>query len=84
MELHARIIRAAPLNNVTDLDMLPAGFEPFEKMPKAPPGCVWKFFTATQLWAALNSTTGAVVTQLRDGVKYVVGNSFLPTGWEIG
>eukprot|EP00775_Hariotina_reticulata_P012300 gene12300-12436_t len=84
MELHARIIRAAPYNNVSDPGMLPAGFELFEKMPKAPEGCVWKFFTATQLWAALNTTTGAVVTQLRDGVKYVVGNSFLPTGWEIG
>ena len=51
MELHARIIRAAPLNNVSDPDMLPAGFAPFDTMPKPPAGCSWKFYTQTQLWA---------------------------------
>lgn len=81
MELHARIIRAS---QGQDLGMMPAGFKLKEDMPMAPDGCMWKFDIREQLWQAVNLTSNKVVDELKDGNKYLVGISFLPTGWETG
>lgn len=81
MELHARIIRAY---QAQDLTMLPSGFKLIDDMPSAPDGCMWKFDIRKQLWQAVDVTSYQVVDELRDGNKYLVGISFLPTGWETG
>jgi hypothetical protein len=83
MELHARIINAAlSKNNET---LLPPGFRFYDKsMPAPPAGCSWRFDMRSQLWSAFNSTTGAKVMDLRNGVKYVVGPWALPSNWELG
>lgn len=37
-----------------------------------------------QKWNALNTTNGAWLSDLNDGIKYMLGIGFLPTGWEYG
>eukprot|EP00878_Enallax_costatus_P031100 GHUV01033963.1.p1 GENE.GHUV01033963.1~~GHUV01033963.1.p1 ORF type:complete len:177 (-),score=14.84 GHUV01033963.1:24-554(-) len=78
LELQARIINAG---NRTDL--LPPGFKFYESMPAPPAGTLWQFDIRTQLWYARDKATGAVVKAQDDGVKYIVGSKWLPTGWEI-
>lgn len=53
LELHARIINAR-LDG--DASALPEGFRWFEAMPKAPPGCAWRWDVVTQGWSARNVT----------------------------
>lgn len=83
METHARIINAWLAGK--NAAMLPPGFRWFDgAMPKAPPGCRWAFNIKKQLWTAVNASSGAFVADLKDGLKYALGVSFLPTGWELG
>eukprot|EP00775_Hariotina_reticulata_P012621 gene12621-12751_t len=79
MEVHARIINAG-----RNESLLPPRFKFFESMPPPPAGCYWRINLGSQLWNAINTTSGAVVSELRDGFKYVLGSKYLPTGWEIG
>lgn len=84
MELHARIVNAWLAGNAA---LPPPGFRFFDTaMPKppAPAGCCWVFGIKKQLWTAVNASSGAFVSDLKDGVKYALGVSFLPTGWELG
>jgi hypothetical protein len=82
LELHARIINAKLAG---DEKMLPAGFKFFENMPKAPTGCVWKWSMDTQLWTSYNTSSAtSVCSTLTDGNKYLLGISYLPTGFEVG
>jgi len=79
MEVHARIINAG-----RNESLLPPNFKLFESMPPPPAGCYWRINLGSQLWNAINKTSGAVVSELRDGFKYVLGSKYLPTAWEIG
>lgn len=79
LELHAKIILADD-----DESQLPPGFKLLKSMPKPPRGCTWAFDMQRQLFYAKNSTSGAWVADLNDGVKYLQGITFLPTGWELG
>jgi hypothetical protein len=38
--------------------LLPPNFKLFESMPAPPEGCVWRINLGTQLWTAVNKTTG--------------------------
>jgi hypothetical protein len=80
LELHARIINA---HAAKDEAALPPGFKFFGSMPPPPRGCSWKWDFETQLWSsyAHNRTK---CSDLRDGFKYAVGVTFLPTGFELG
>lgn len=80
MELHARINVAAERLDDT---LLPQGFKMFQKMPPPPANSVWQFDTKTQIWSAISKSTGQAVQQLQDGIKYVLGTGYLPTGWEV-
>lgn len=82
MELHARIINAADAGRNEAL--LPPGFRFFESMPPPPSGCSWKWDIETQRWASYSKTTNAKCSDLTNGVKYVLGAKWLPTGWELG
>lgn len=42
------------------------------------------FDMGAQVWNARSIATGAIVSTLRDGFKYLVGVKWLPTGWEVG
>jgi hypothetical protein len=42
------------------------------------------FDMGAQVWNARSLATGAIVSTLADGVKYLVGVKWLPTGWEVG
>lgn len=79
LELHAKIIMAG--DNET---LLPPGFKLLKSMPKPPAGCVWTFDMQRQLFFAKNKTSGAWVSDLADGIKYLSGITFLPTAWEVG
>ncbi|KAF6261585.1 chondroitin AC/alginate lyase [Scenedesmus sp. NREL 46B-D3] len=79
LEVHARIVNAG-----TDEALLPPNFRLFESMPAPPEGCAWRMNLGTQLWMAVNITTGARVSDLTDGLKYVLGSKYLPTGFEVG
>ena len=81
MELHARIINAGLAK---DESMMPAGFKFFSSMPKPPPGCAWKWDGGAQLWSSFNATGGRKCSDLTDGVKYILGITYLPTAWELG
>jgi hypothetical protein len=37
-----------------------------------------------QTWYARDVRSKAWVSDLQDGVKYILGAKWLPTGWEIG
>jgi hypothetical protein len=37
-----------------------------------------------QTWFARDVNTKAWVSDLKDGVKYLLGTKWLPTGWEVG
>lgn len=78
LELHARIINA--FNRTAQL---PQGFKFFADMPAPPAGTVWQFDIREQLWHARNRTTGAIVQTQNDGVKYIVGVTWMSTGWEV-
>jgi hypothetical protein len=52
-------------------------------MPQPPANTVWKFDVKTQVWSAISKSTGQAVQQLHDGIKYVLGTGYLPTGWEV-
>lgn len=80
LELHAKIILAGD----NDESKLPYGFRLQKSMPPPPKGCRWSFDYQKQLWTAVNSSSGKWVSDLRNGVKYLVGIKFLPTGWELG
>lgn len=79
LELHARIINAGLSN---DESMLPAGFKFFSSMPKPPAGCSWRWDGGAQLWSSFNSQNQKC-SDLKDGIKYIVGVKHLPTGWEL-
>jgi hypothetical protein len=83
LELHSRLITAGLAK---DASQLPAGFQFYDpSMPKAPKGCAWQWSIDTQLWSAVNTTApNAKCLDLNDGVKYVLGVTFLPAGIEIG
>jgi hypothetical protein len=68
LELHARIIMAN--DNET---LLPQGFKLLKSMPQPPTGCVWAFDMQRQLFFAKNRTSGAWVSDLNDGIKYLQG-----------
>lgn len=77
MELHARIINAGLDKDET---ALPPGFKFYAtSMPKPPANCSWKWDIETQLWASYDKA-GVKCSDLRDGVKYAVGITHLPTG----
>ncbi|KIY93326.1 hypothetical protein MNEG_14637 [Monoraphidium neglectum] len=80
MEVHARIINAG-LDK--DESQLPPGYRFYSSIPKAPPNCSWRWDIETQLWASFDKG-GAKCSDLTDGLKYAVGITHLPTGWEIG
>lgn len=80
LELHAKIILAGE----NDESKLPLGFKLEKSLPKPPNGCKWKFDFQRQIWTAVNKSTGKWVSDLKNGVKYLVGIKFLPTGWELG
>ncbi|KAF8067393.1 MER3 [Scenedesmus sp. PABB004] len=83
MELHARVTNA--WLDGSNAAALPPGYRFFDGgMPQAPAGARWQFDVRKQLWTAVRSSDGAWVSDLRDGVKYMLGNGFLPTGWEVG
>uniref|UniRef100_A0A383V947 Alginate lyase domain-containing protein n=1 Tax=Tetradesmus obliquus TaxID=3088 RepID=A0A383V947_TETOB len=83
MELHARITNAWDSNR--DANMLPQGFKFYEgNMPAPPAGTRWQFDMQKQRWAAVYTSNGAWHSDLWDGVKYLLGIGFLPTGWEMG
>lgn len=84
MELHARIILADK-----NKEEPPQGFKWYDNgkgLPPAPSGTEYRFDIAKQLWFQFNKTTLQAVPggELRDGVKYLLGVKFLPTGWELG
>jgi hypothetical protein len=82
LELHARIVNAWLDGDET---ALPAGFRFQKSMPAAPAGCAWQFSIADQKWTAYNKTAaGQVCTVLADGFKYLLGITYLPTGFEVG
>lgn len=66
-----------------DGSALPAGFRPFADMPPPPRGCAWRWSGDAQMWSSWNSTGGARCSDLRDGWKYVLGVTYLPTGFEL-
>jgi hypothetical protein len=78
MELHAKIINAGK-----DPSLLPAGFAFYESIPAPPTGCAWRWEGGQQLWMSYNSVTGVKCSELRDGVKYILGSKYLSTNWEI-
>lgn len=81
VELHARIINAGLAN---DPSLLPAGFKFYDGgMPKAPGGCAWQWSIDTQRWASFNRTGGAKCSDLDDGVKYILGVTYIPSWAEI-
>lgn len=80
LELHAKIILAGD----NDESKLPVGFKLDKSMPPPPKGCRWRFDIEKQLWTAVRTSDGKWVSDLKDGVKYMVGIKFLPTGWELG
>lgn len=85
MEMQAAIILAHnETDNTSDESALPPGFKLSGSMPPAPANTTWKFDFQKQLWSAVNNTNGAWVSDLKDGVKYVIGNGYLPAGWELG
>lgn len=51
-------------------------------LPPAPSGTEYRFDIAKQLWFQFNKTTLQAVPggELRDGMKYLLGVKFLPTG----
>eukprot|EP00882_Tetradesmus_deserticola_P015228 GHRQ01016219.1.p1 GENE.GHRQ01016219.1~~GHRQ01016219.1.p1 ORF type:complete len:577 (+),score=184.85 GHRQ01016219.1:303-2033(+) len=80
MELHARIIMADKKKEEP-----PLGFKWYNDgkgLPPAPAGTEYRFDMAKQLWVATDKTTFKPVPggELRDGVKYLLGVKFLPTG----
>jgi hypothetical protein len=76
LELHARIINAG-----TDASLLPPGFAFVESLPPPPNGTFWKFDIRSQAWWAHDAGAPEVRSQrLDDGVKYLVGVMWLPTG----
>lgn len=82
MELHARIINAWDAGKREDI--LPPAMKFYDtSMPPPPAGTQWSFDIGAQLWRARKSD-GTVVSTLQDGLKYIVGVKWLPTGWEIG
>lgn len=78
MELHAAIVLAGANESA-----LPHGYRLFESMPPPPDGCVWRIDLGRQRWRAVNASSGAFVSELEDGWKYVLGSKWLPTGWEV-
>ncbi|WIA43021.1 hypothetical protein OEZ86_009555 [Tetradesmus obliquus] len=79
LEVHSRIVNAG-----ADESLLPPNFRLFDSMPPPPEGCVWRINLGSQLWLAVNATTGAWVSNLTDSFKYVLGSKYLPTGFEMG
>lgn len=53
MEVHARIINAG-----SNESLLPPNFKFFGSMPPPPEGCTWRINLGSQLWNAVNKTTG--------------------------
>jgi hypothetical protein len=80
MELHARIINA---HGAKDESALPPGFRFFSSMPPPPAGCSWKWDFETQLWSSY-APNRTKCSDLGDGLKYAVGITYLPTGFELG
>ncbi|KAF8063673.1 hypothetical protein HT031_003528 [Scenedesmus sp. PABB004] len=82
LEVHAAIVLAGPYGNAS---ALPPGFAPYDAMPPPPPGCVWRINLGSQLWGAVNASTGAWLPggELRDGVKYLLGVKHIPV-FELG
>ncbi|GBF89133.1 hypothetical protein Rsub_01850 [Raphidocelis subcapitata] len=82
LELHARIINAYEDG---DEAALPSGFKFFESMPDPPKGCAWSWSIETQGWTAYNKTGSKnKCGELKDGFKYLLGITYLPTGFELG
>lgn len=79
MELHARILNAGK-----DSNLIPPGYKFYEDLPHPPAGTEWALDMQKQKWYTRNLATGAVVSWLEDGIVYIVGSKFLPTGWELG
>jgi hypothetical protein len=52
------VLPAAPAGSNETL--LPPNFKLFESMPAPPDGCVWRINLGTQLWNAVNKTTGGL------------------------
>jgi hypothetical protein len=69
MELHARIVNA---KDSGDDSLLPEGFAWFSDMPAPPANCSWRWDIETQLWASYNAN-GTKCSDLRDGIKYLLG-----------
>lgn len=83
MEFHARVINAWEANR--DERLLPAGYRFFDtSMPPSPPGTDWVFNIQKQKWFARDRQTMKIVSELKDGNKYLLGVKYLPTGWELG
>eukprot|EP00879_Flechtneria_rotunda_P022507 GHRR01023758.1.p2 GENE.GHRR01023758.1~~GHRR01023758.1.p2 ORF type:complete len:279 (+),score=87.28 GHRR01023758.1:1347-2183(+) len=82
LELHARINLAYISNK--DPSKLPPGYKFYDAMPPAPAGTRWQLNIGKQMWSAVDTRTGAWVSDLNDGIKYMLGVGFLPTGWEMG
>jgi hypothetical protein len=57
-------------------------FDDGKALPSAPAGTEYRFDMGKQLWVATDKTTFQQVPggELRDGVKYLLGVKFLPTG----
>lgn len=79
LELHASIVRAG-----SNSSSLPQGFAQFSDMPPPPAGCIWRMDMRAQRWAAVNASTGAFVSHLTNGVKYILGSKFIPGAFELG
>jgi hypothetical protein len=82
LELHARFIN---VYDQRDEAGLPKGFKFFESMPAAPKGCSWSWDIKTQKWASF-TTSGPKkkCSDLKDGIKYLLGIKYLPNGFELG